>query len=220
MSQITLNPDGSITISQEQASPAVEASSEPQARQSNFNQRQGGRNRSRNGNRRRAMKGDAIANACMEVLQEAGYDFGSFDEGWIGNAADTQEGTNPISMAVTDILTTPGGRSYPGNRYLLNVSEDQETTSDDAKGPTCNVLKVIFGPSVASKDAEDHRHTNDVRKAMLEREVQVGDVVQVQTYRRVKAKSFAADGKGWNLDLYVFSHYVEEAEASPEASEE
>ena len=220
MSSITIPEGANVNLTITLPSEAPEASAEPQARRSNFNQRQGGQNQGRNGNRRRAMKGDAIANACMDVLQEAGYDFGSFDEGWIGNAADTQEGTKPISMLVTDILATAGGRSYPGNRYLLNVSEGQETTSEDAKGPTCNVLKVIFGPSVASKDSLRHRHTNDVRKAMLEREVQVGDTVQVQTYRRVKGKSFTADGTGWNLDFYVFSHYVDEAEASPEASEE
>lgn len=218
MSQITITPnsDGSLTISQGEAPAPVAdvASASPESR-GNYRQGQGG-----NWNGKRAMPGDEIFYAVMPpVLEGLGMEL---DEVlFIGNAADTQEKTKPISLVVQDILNTEGGRSYPGNRYLVNRRYNEETSSDDAKNATNNIMHVGVGPSVKSKDRNRHAHTNKVREAMLEREVEVGDTVLFQTYRRVRNCVFTTTaGETWKLDIFVFSHYVKEAEASPESSEE
>ena len=212
MSQITINPDGSVIVSQDGASTQVSEAPVASQRRGNFNQGQGGRNW-----RSKGIPGEPIANATLEFLAANGIDLGQLTS--CSNAADTQPNTKPVPFTVTHQLMMEGGRSYPGNRFDLNIQVDKENTTDGAKTPSCNVLKVFQGPRPASNQAKDHVFTNGVRQNMLAREVQVGDSYLAQTYRRVKAETMTEDGVPWKLDIYVFSHYVDEAEASPEASE-
>lgn len=127
-------------------------------------------------------------------------DFGTLIGDDAGPSARTRPNTDNIRMVVEDVLIAKAKGNYPDQFIWMNRVMGQETKSEYATGPRCNVVNAV----VCVHQPKNPGLYNDHREALLALGVESGQEVEVKTrFRILRAKTVTEEGVVFHWNLYV-----------------